>query len=237
MKLIKISERHFKTYKFHGNQYVNIDIDSKKRVLKVRKNSNIKGCLVLTIFILTTIYSVGIRFINRPIEILSPLASNQVYAEATQSGILSFHYRVVMPTPTISFKDARAKKLYEFLIEKDSPFADKSEYIVELADKYAIDYTLITAISGKESDFGKNIKPNSYNAWGIMGWDLKGKRFIRSFRSWNEAIEYVSRLLGENYKLNSIRGIGEKYCPAYECSKTWAIDVSQFSQEIIDKEV
>ncbi len=128
--------------------------------------------------------------------------------------------------------DIRILKVDLFLKKNNSPLAGYGEYIVGLADKYDIPWTLVVAISGKESGFGKNIKPNSYNAWGVMAWDFKGKRFIRSFRSWEEGIAFESRLLGENYRLNSIQAIGTKYCPAFECSNTWAKDVTGFQEEV-----
>lgn len=127
----------------------------------------------------------------------------------------------------------RESRLQSFLESKNSPLAEYSDYIVERADAYGIDYTLIVSISGKESSFGKNIKPGSNNAWGVMTWDAKGNRSIRSFGSWKEGIDYESRLLGESYRFNANLSIGAKYCPAFECSSTWAEDVTSFSEELL----
>lgn len=136
------------------------------------------------------------------------------------------------PKPIRKFSDDRTQKVYDFLSTKDSPLADYASLIIAEADKNDISWTLIAAISGKESSFGKVIKSDSHNAWGIMAWDLKGKRFIRSFASWEESIKFESKLLADNYRENMNRGIQEKYCPSFECSSSWVDHVTQFQEEI-----
>lgn len=142
----------------------------------------------------------------------------------------------VSPTPekpTIEdIKEDRIKKTYSFLSENKSPLADHAELIVTLADKHDIPWTLITAIAGKESSFGKNIKANSFNAWGIMAWDKNGVRYIRSFDSWESGIEYATKLISENYRHNMNKAIQVKYCPSFECSDTWVNDVTGFQEAI-----
>lgn len=135
----------------------------------------------------------------------------------------------ITPTPAT---DARILKVDLFLKKNNSPLAGYGEYIVGQADKYDIPWTLIVAISGKESSFGTAIKPNSYNAWGVMAWTPQGKRFIRSFKSWTEGIEFETKLLADNYRTNMNKGIQEKYCPTEECSSTWVTNVTQFQEDI-----
>lgn len=130
------------------------------------------------------------------------------------------------------FKDARARNVYKSLARYNSPLADYADFIVQMADKNAIDYTIVAAISGKESSFGKAIEPDSFNAWGYMSWDAAGKRHLRHFSSWKDGIEAESKLISEGYRLNSNRAIGAKYCPKAECSETWAEDVTTFAEQI-----
>lgn len=146
--------------------------------------------------------------------------------------MLSANTKVYAQTPERDFSDKRVQKLYDYLVFKNSPLAPHAEYIVGVSDENAIDYTLIAAIAGKESSFGKAIKPNSYNAWGIMAWDKYGVRSIRIFDNWNEAIKFEAELLGNHYRANSYAGIQDKYCPDFECSETWTINVTAFSEEI-----
>lgn len=128
--------------------------------------------------------------------------------------------------------DQRGEKLGLFLKENNSPLTPYADHIVKEADRLDIPWTLVAAISGKESTFGKHIKPGSHNAWGIMAWDSNKKRYIRSFNSWEEGITFVSELLAKHYRENMNRGIQEKYCPSFECSTTWVDDVTSFQKEI-----
>jgi hypothetical protein len=129
-------------------------------------------------------------------------------------------------------ESSREEKLQQYLESKKSPLANYSKLIVKLADEYDISWTLATAISGKESSFGIDIKPNSYNAWGIMAWDKDGNRHIRIFNSWEESIRFETALLSEYYRTNMNSAIQEKYCPSFECSDTWTNDVTSFQEAI-----
>lgn len=126
----------------------------------------------------------------------------------------------------------REEKLKVFLESKNSPLASYSDYIVKVSDENDISWTLIVSIAGKESSFGVHIKPQSFNAWGIMSWDDSGKRFIREFKSWKEAILFEAKLLSTSYRLNMNKAIQEKYCPSFECSNTWVENVTAFQKEI-----
>lgn len=129
-------------------------------------------------------------------------------------------------------KDKRISQLYNYLLSKNSPLASHAEYIVQEADRNDIPWTLTTSISGKESSFGKNIKSDSHNAWGIMAWDKEGKRFVRSFDSWEDSIKFESELLGNQFRKDINKGIQARYCPSFECSTTWVTDVTRFAEEI-----
>ncbi len=72
----------------------------------------------------------------------------------------------LVASPSATFSDTRIKKVYDYLVSKNSPLADYAELIVKEADKNDISWTLVVAISGKESSFGTVIKPDSHNAWG-----------------------------------------------------------------------
>ncbi len=157
-------------------------------------------------------------------ELLSPIPTPTITPTPTAT-----------PTPTEEPKNERVQKLKSFLIEQKSPLAPYAELIVEQADKYDISWTLATSISGKESSFGKEIKPGSYNAWGVMAWDANGKRYIRSFNSWEEGIIFETKLISKHYRENMNKAIQEKYCPSFECSPTWVQTVTEF-QEAINNE-
>jgi len=131
-----------------------------------------------------------------------------------------------------TFSDSRAEKVYKFLKEHNSPLAQYAELIVSEADINGIPYTLVPAIAGKESTFGRHIKPGSHNAWGVMAWDKAGNRSIRVFNSWQEGIVFEAKLLGDNYMTDMVGGIQTRYCPSFECSNTWTNDVTGFAEEM-----
>jgi len=121
--------------------------------------------------------------------------------------------------------DYREIRLKLFLKSHRSPMVAVSGYLVDMADKYELDYRLIPAIAGVESSFGRAMPPNSYNAY---GWN-NGKFY---FISWEEGVEVVARTLKEKY-LNKGRDnvyeIAPMYCPS---SSTWAGKVLSFMEEI-----
>lgn len=193
---------------------------------QVRKaESQIKSLItVLVLFsMLAYVGHVNInRYVESRIQLVSPLPKT-VQADTKRVS--------VSPVPT-GIEDERIAKLRTYLTEKGSPLAGHSALIIAQADAHDIPWTLITSIAGKESGFGKNIKPGSYNAWGIMTWNSEGVRSIRTFRSWEEGIQYASSLINENYRVNMNSAIQTKYCPVSECSDTWTQQVTLFQEEI-----
>ncbi|MEX2028196.1 MAG: hypothetical protein WD988_01715 [Candidatus Curtissbacteria bacterium] len=77
-------------------------------------------------------------------------------------------------------------------ILKGTALEPHSQYMVEIADKYGIDYKLIPAISIKESGGGNNIPQDSFNAWGFENGKTK-------FGSWEQAIDIVGKTLKTRY--------------------------------------
>ncbi len=124
--------------------------------------------------------------------------------------------------------DKRVEILNQFFIKKDSPLASSSAYFIETADKYGLDWTLIPAISGMESNFGKSMPKNSNNPFG-----LGGVHFMK-FTTLYKAIEFEGKLLSKQYKLAANNAIGSIYCPKYECNQNWAVIVTNFSEEILN---
>jgi hypothetical protein len=106
-----------------------------------------------------------------------------------------------------------------------SPLAPYSGLIVQTADKYSIDFRLITAIAQQESNICKIIPPGSYNCW---GWGIHSKGSL-GFSSFQEGIEEVSSGLRSEYLnkgLTTINEIMSKYTPLSNGS--WANGVNTF---------
>jgi hypothetical protein len=129
----------------------------------------------------------------------------------------------------VNSADARPEIIRQYLDYWNSPLVPYSNYIVEIADKYQLDYRLITAIAQQESNLCKIIPPGSYNCW---GWGIHEKGTL-GFSSYSEGIEEVSRGLREEYLnrgYSTIEEIMNKYTPLSNGS--WAEGVNKFMGEM-----
>ena len=119
--------------------------------------------------------------------------------------------------------EARAEIIRQYLKSNESPLLPHADMIVQTADKYSLDYRLITAIAQQESGLCKVIPPGTFNCW---GWGITGGKSI-GFKSYQDGIEKVSKGIKENY-LNkgyvSIADIMSKYTPSSDGS--WANGVT-----------
>lgn len=125
--------------------------------------------------------------------------------------------------------DARAELVRQYLEAYGSPLEPYSKLIVDTADKYQLDYRLLTAIAQQESNLCKIIPPGSYNCW---GWGIHSAGTL-GFTSFEEGIEIVSRGLREEYLnkgFTSIEEIMSKYTPLSKGS--WAYGVNKFMSEM-----
>ncbi|OGE13360.1 hypothetical protein A3G14_01650 [Candidatus Curtissbacteria bacterium RIFCSPLOWO2_12_FULL_38_9] len=123
--------------------------------------------------------------------------------------------------------DLRPYTLSKFLDK--TPLAPYSEYIVEVSDKYGIDYRLIPAIAMKESGGGVTIDQSTHNAW---GWE----NGITNFSSWESAIETVGKTLKKNYIAKGLvtpEQIMVVYAPPQvETGGKWAQDINLFFSQM-----
>ena len=134
-----------------------------------------------------------------------------------------------MVSEQITSADARAEILRQYMEEHGSPLAPYAQFIVQVADRYSLDFRLITAISRQESNMCRVIPPGSYNCW---GWGITGEDSL-GFTSFQDGIERVSKGLRENY-LNkgyaTVDDIMNKYTPLSNGS--WAQGVNAFMTEM-----
>lgn len=132
-------------------------------------------------------------------------------------------------TGYVGTSDARGEIIRQYLEKWNSPLTPHSSYIVEVADKYGLDYRLITAIAQKESNLCKIIPPSSYNCW---GWGIHSEGTL-GFSSYDEGVEVVSKGLKEEYIDKGYvtpEEIMGKYTPLSNGS--WAEGVTSFMTEM-----
>jgi hypothetical protein len=130
----------------------------------------------------------------------------------------------------IGVKDARPEIIKQYLEFYSSPLTSYSEFIVQTADKYKLDYRLIPAIAQQESNLCKVIPPGSYNCW---GWGINSQSNL-GFDSFQDGIETVSKGLRTQYLdkgLGSVSEIMSKYNPISP-GGAWAKGVSEFMDQM-----
>lgn len=125
----------------------------------------------------------------------------------------------------IGSADARPEIIKQYLEYYNSPLIPYANLIVQTADKYKIDFRLITAIAQQESNLCKIIPPGSFNCW---GWGITSVGTL-GFDSYEQGIEVVSRGLKQNYideGYTTVSQIMSKYTPSSNGS--WAHGVNEF---------
>ena len=131
----------------------------------------------------------------------------------------------------ISIGDARVVIVENFLRSNNSPMTPYAEYIIDISDKYELDYRLIPAIAMKESGLGRLMPHDDCNnAWGY-GIHSAG---TLCFDSWEEGIEEVSKGLKENYYgigLVTPEEIMSKWIP-HSPGGLWAVHVQQYMDRL-----
>jgi hypothetical protein len=149
--------------------------------------------------------------------IVSPKSGVSVYA--------SLPPNIPSVSSSIGYADARPQIIKNYLESYGSPLVPYANLIVQTADKYSIDFRLITAISQQESNLCKIIPPGSYNCW---GWGITSVGSL-GFDSFADGIDTVSKGLRENYLNKGYSTVDEimtKYTP--QSNGSWAYGVNTF---------
>lgn len=127
---------------------------------------------------------------------------------------------------------AKISDMRPFYIEhflKGTKLAPYSDYMVEVADKYNIDYRLIPAIAMKESTGGNAVPETTHNAWGFENGSTR-------WDSWEVAIDQVGKTLKTRYidkGLTTPDEIMAIYAPPQlETGGKWAKDVNHFFEKL-----
>ena len=153
--------------------------------------------------------------------LISPQSGVKVYA--------SLPTKFPSVSEEITSADARPEILRQYMESYGSPLAPFADLIVQTADKYSLDFRLITAIARQESNMCKLIPPGSYNCW---GWGIHSKGTL-GFESFSDGIEQVSSGLRTDYLnkgYSTIEEIMSKYTPLSNGS--WALGVNSFMTEM-----
>lgn len=186
-----------------------------------------KNLFFVVIFFTITPITLGVSLFS----IFSFSKNEPVKLDSTSVSGIKVYASLPKEFPTIlgeaTMADARVELVRQYLERYNSPLIDHSEFIVEMADKYGIDFKLIPAIAQQESNLCKVIPPNTFNCW---GWGIHDKGTL-GFESYEVAIETVTAGLKKEYidkGYNTPEKIMSKYTPLSNGS--WALGVNQFIQ-------
>ena len=129
----------------------------------------------------------------------------------------------------IILKEGRIEMVRQFLAKYNSPLEPHAEFIVQTADKFALDFRLIPAIAMQESNLCKKIPIDSHNCW---GFGIYGGKVTR-FENYPQAIETVTKTLATKYRdrgLITPEQIMSMYTPSSNGS--WARSVNHFMEKM-----
>jgi hypothetical protein len=133
---------------------------------------------------------------------------------------------------SIEAEDARTEILTNFLDRHDSPLTPHDEYaqkLVDIADKYQLDFRLLPAIAMQESNLCKKIPEGSYNC---LGFGITATSTLK-FDSFEASFERAAKSLKKNYVdqgLTTPEEIMAKYTPSSNGS--WAHSLNQWMTEM-----
>lgn len=138
--------------------------------------------------------------------VLLVLANTEVASHLHQQAKGFSPYRLFSSLPPIlgasTFnlvtQESRPVVLEQFFAKYRSPLAAYGDLIISAAERHNIPWVLLPAIAGQESTFCRpgSYPEGSFNCW---GWGIH-TQYTKMFSSYEEAIEKVSKGLGEYYK-------------------------------------
>lgn len=108
--------------------------------------------------------------------------------------------------PVMAF-DVREAQMKQVLTKYKSPLVGHEKTLIETAEKYGLDWTLLAAIAGTESSFAKRMPYQCINPY---GWGIYGSNKL-CFESFELAIETVGKGLGTKYNIASVESIARTY--------------------------
>lgn len=141
--------------------------------------------------------------------------------------------RSLLVATVLESEDARAAIIAKFLERHNSPMQPYDYYghkLVELADRYHIDFRLLPAIAMQESNLCRNVNPGAPN--NCLGFGIH-KRGTLDFESYEAGFERAGRELKAYYidrGLVTVELIESKYTPSSNGS--WANSVNQWMAEM-----
>lgn len=103
--------------------------------------------------------------------------------------------------------DLRPAQMRAVLTQYNSPMIGLEEELIALAEANGLDWTLLAAIAGTESSFGKRMPDKCLNPY---GWGIYGDHKL-CYNSFEEAASAVATGLSTRYNTTSLEAIATTY--------------------------
>lgn len=114
---------------------------------------------------------------------------------------------VAMTNQARAAEDLRVIKMRTYLESVKSPMVGYEQVLIDTAEQYGLDWTLLAAIAGTESTFGKRMPYQCVNPY---GWGIYGENKL-CFTDYSQAIAKVGEGIGTKYNTTSVATIAKKY--------------------------
>lgn len=189
-----------------------------------------KGLKWLYCCSLALLISVGYLYyyyqLDQPTTIIQLDQETQI-ASSTQENLP----QVMGMESTLELEDARAQIVANFLRQHNSPLKPHDYYgqvLVDIADKYELDFRFLPAIMMKESNLCKKIPEGSFNC---LGFGIHSRGTL-GFENYEAGFERAARELRANYVEQGriqVSEIARKYTESVD---SWTNAVNQFMAEM-----
>jgi hypothetical protein len=183
------------------------------------------GAPLLIFFSAFYLFNLSVSSFHPPV----PPNTNQVLGDETEIG---GNYLFPLFLGNFGTADARARIIKNYLHKYSSPLEPFADKIINISDKYSLDYRLLVAIAQQESNLCKKIPEASHNCW---GFGIYGDLVTR-FDDYPTALDKVAKTLKREYVdkgLVTPEEIMAKYTPpSLEKGGPWAKGVSQFMTDL-----
>lgn len=103
--------------------------------------------------------------------------------------------------------DPRPAQMRVVLAKYNSPMVGLEDVLIETAEKYGLDWTLMASIAGTESSFARRMPYECINPY---GWGIYGNNKL-CFESLEDSIEGVASGLAQKYNISSLESIARTY--------------------------
>ena len=113
---------------------------------------------------------------------------------------------LIMPIRVKAY-DERETKMNVILVKYHSPMAGLEPALIKLAEEKGLDWTLLAAIAGTESSFGKRMPHECLNPY---GWGIYGDNKL-CYGSFIDAASAVATGLSTRYNTTSLETIARTY--------------------------